>query len=73
MGGKNPMVVLEDADLDQAADLTIAGAFRGTGQKCTATSRAIVPRPVLDAFTDKLLEWPRALTLGQGILDLPAS
>ena len=67
MGGKNPMVVLEDANLDQAADLTIAGAFRSTGQKCTATSRAIVLRSVLEAFTDKVLDRARALTLGPGI------
>lgn len=67
MGGKNPMVVLEDADLDQAADLTIAGAFRSTGQKCTATSRAIVLRPVLEAFTEKVLERARNLQVGPGI------
>lgn len=66
MGGKNPMVVLEDADLDQAADLTIAGAFRSTGQKCTATSRAIVARPVLQAFTERLLDRARALKIGPG-------
>jgi aldehyde dehydrogenase (NAD+) len=67
MGGKNPMVVLEDADLDQAADLTIAGAFRSTGQKCTATSRAVVLRSVLETFTDKVLDRARALKLGPGI------
>ncbi|HVA91917.1 MAG TPA: aldehyde dehydrogenase family protein [Chloroflexota bacterium] len=67
MGGKNPLVVLEDADLDQAADLTIAGAFRSTGQKCTATSRAIVLQPVLEAFTEKVLARARALKVGPGI------
>ena len=67
MGGKNPMVVLEDAHLDQAADLTIAGAFRSTGQKCTATSRVIVLRPVLEAFTEKILARVRALKVGPGI------
>jgi len=67
MGGKNPMVVLEDADLDQAADMTIAGAFRSTGQKCTATSRAVVVRPVLEAFTEKVLERARKLKVGPGI------
>jgi aldehyde dehydrogenase (NAD+) len=67
MGGKNPIVVLEDANLDQAADLTIAGAFRSTGQKCTATSRAIVLRSVLETFTEKVLERARALRLGPGI------
>jgi aldehyde dehydrogenase (NAD+) len=67
MGGKNPMVVLEDADLDQAVDMTILGAFRSTGQKCTATSRAIVLRSVLDEFTEKLLPRTRALRVGAGI------
>jgi alpha-ketoglutaric semialdehyde dehydrogenase len=67
MGGKNPMVVLEDANLDQAVDLTIAGAFRSTGQKCTATSRAIVLRPILEEFTDRLLSKVRKLKVGPGI------
>ncbi len=67
MGGKNPMVVLEDADLEQAADLTIAGAFRSTGQKCTATSRAIVLQSVLEAFTEKVLTKVQALKTGPGI------
>ena len=45
MGGKNPVVVLEDADLDLAADGIVSGAFGSTGQRCTATSRAIPWRP----------------------------
>jgi aldehyde dehydrogenase (NAD+) len=44
MGGKNPMVVLSDADLELAVDATVQGAFGSTGQRCTATSRAIVDR-----------------------------
>src|ERR671933_357608 len=48
LGGKNPVVVLDDADLDQAATLTVSGAMLSAGQKCTATSRAIVQRSVLD-------------------------
>jgi aldehyde dehydrogenase (NAD+) len=67
MGGKNPMVVLEDADLDQAVELTVMGAFRSTGQKCTATSRAIVLRSVLDEFTTKVLRRARAIKVGPGI------
>ncbi|MGH2410324.1 MAG: aldehyde dehydrogenase family protein, partial [Chloroflexota bacterium] len=66
-GGKNPLVVLEDADLDQAADLTIAGAFRSTGQKCTATSRVLVLRPVLEEFTEKVLARAKAIKVGPGI------
>ena len=50
MGGKNAAVVLADADLDLAAAQVLAGAFRSTGQKCTATSRLIVADAVADAF-----------------------
>jgi aldehyde dehydrogenase (NAD+) len=67
MGGKNPMVVLEDADVDQAVELTTVGAFRSTGQKCTATSRVIVLRPVLDAFTEKVLQRVRQIKVGAGL------
>ncbi|MEJ7653191.1 MAG: aldehyde dehydrogenase family protein [Chloroflexia bacterium] len=53
-GGKNAVIVLADADLDQAASLTAASAMRFAGQKCTATSRAIVATEVLDEFLTKL-------------------
>jgi aldehyde dehydrogenase (NAD+) len=56
MGGKNADIVLPDADLDHAARLTAAGAMRYAGQKCTATSRAIVAHEVEGAF----IERPRA-------------
>lgn len=64
MGGKNPVVVAEDADLELAADLTLSGAMRSAGQKCTATSRAIVVAPVRAAFTDALRRRVRALRVG---------
>jgi aldehyde dehydrogenase (NAD+) len=64
MGGKNVVIVLRDADLDQAARLTAAGAMRYAGQKCTATSRAVVAREVRDAFSKKLREQVDALPLG---------
>ena len=54
MGGKNAAVVLADADLDLAAEQVLFGAFRSTGQKCTATSRLIVARHVADEFLDRL-------------------
>jgi alpha-ketoglutaric semialdehyde dehydrogenase len=54
MGGKNVAIVLEDADLGQAASLVAAGAMRFAGQKCTATSRAIVQRTVREAFLEAL-------------------
>ncbi len=67
LGGKNPIVVLDDADLDQAVTQTINGAFLSTGQKCTAASRAIVMRAVKDEFTERLLARARTLKVGDGL------
>jgi acyl-CoA reductase-like NAD-dependent aldehyde dehydrogenase len=64
MGGKNVVIVAEDADLDLAAKLTAAGAMRYAGQKCTATSRVVVVRSVEDAFHAKLREQVEALSIG---------
>lgn len=54
MGGKNAAIVLRDADLDLAAEQVMLGAFRSTGQKCTATSRLVVDEQVADDFLDRL-------------------
>jgi aldehyde dehydrogenase (NAD+) len=67
MGGKNPVIVLSDADLDKAVELTIAGAMLSTGQKCTATSRVIVHRDVLDGFRDRLAARASSLKVGDGM------
>jgi len=67
MGGKNPVIVLSDADLDKAVELTIAGAMLSTGQKCTATSRVIVHRDVLGDFRDRLVARASALKVGDGM------
>jgi acyl-CoA reductase-like NAD-dependent aldehyde dehydrogenase len=67
MGGKNPTIVLADADLDLAATLVAKAGFGLTGQACTATSRVIVERVVLDAFLEKLLAKTRALKIGNGL------
>jgi acyl-CoA reductase-like NAD-dependent aldehyde dehydrogenase len=64
MGGKNPVIVDADADLELAADLTLSGAMRSAGQKCTATSRAIVLAQVRDAFRDALVRRMRELAVG---------
>ena len=64
MGGKNVVIVMPDADLDLAARLTAAGAMRYAGQKCTATSRAVVAREVEGAFLEKLRKEVGALILG---------
>jgi acyl-CoA reductase-like NAD-dependent aldehyde dehydrogenase len=56
MGGKNPMVVLDDADLDIAVDSSLNGAFFSTGQRCTASSRLIVTEGIHDKFVAALSE-----------------
>ncbi len=67
MGGKNPMVVLKDADLNLAVNLAVAGGYGLTGQACTATSRVIVEEPVADAFVKALAEAARNLRVGDGL------
>ncbi|MBV9526509.1 MAG: aldehyde dehydrogenase family protein, partial [Candidatus Dormibacteraeota bacterium] len=67
MGGKNPLVVLDDADLKIAVECATNGAFFSTGQRCTASSRLIVEQPVLHDFTERLLERTAALRLGDGL------
>src|SRR5438477_4727507 len=67
MGGKNPTIVLADADLELAATLVARAGFGLTGQACTATSRAIVERSVVEAFTEKLAAKARALKIGNGL------
>ncbi len=66
MGGKNPTVVLADADLDKAADIALAGAMLSTGQKCTATSRVIVQREVVDGLRERLVARAKAFRVGDG-------
>lgn len=65
MGGKNVVIVAPDADLDRAASLAAAGAMRFAGQKCTATSRAVVYREVQDAFLERLKAEVEALPMGE--------
>jgi acyl-CoA reductase-like NAD-dependent aldehyde dehydrogenase len=67
MGGKNPTVVLKDADLDYAADILVNGAFFSTGQKCTACSRAIVEKAIYDPLVERLLAKTKKLKVGNGL------
>lgn len=67
MGSKNPTLVLADADLDLAAKLVAIAGFGLTGQACTATSRVIVERPVLAAFTEKLIALAKSWKVGPGL------
>jgi aldehyde dehydrogenase (NAD+) len=67
MGGKNPIVVLDDADVDLAVEATIQGAFGSTGQRCTATSRAVLMDSIADEFVQKLVAKAKAIRLGDGM------
>lgn len=64
MGGKNPLVLLDDADLDIAVNCALNGAFFSTGQRCTASSRLIVGRGIHDAFVEKLCARLQSLVVG---------
>jgi aldehyde dehydrogenase (NAD+) len=67
MGGKNPVVVLADADLDLAVESTAQGAFGSTGQRCTATSRVIVEEKVADRFVEALAARAGRVEVGNGL------
>jgi aldehyde dehydrogenase (NAD+) len=66
MGGKNAMIVLNDADLDLALDGVLWGAFGTSGQRCTATSRLVLHRKVHDEFLGRLVDKAKSLRLGDG-------
>ena len=67
MGGKNAIVVMDDAQLDLAVDGAVWGGFGTSGQRCTAASRVIVHEAVAGAFTDRFVERVRRLRLGPGL------
>ena len=67
MGGKNPLVVLDDADLEVAVDCAVQGAFYSTGQRCTASSRLVVTEGIHDDFVAALTKRVAALRVGDAI------
>ncbi len=67
LGGKNPIIIMDDADLDLALDGVIWGAFGTTGQRCTAASRVIIHRKVKNRFEKMLVGKARKLRLGDGL------
>lgn len=67
MGGKNPLVVLDDADLDTAVEVALQGSFHQTGQRCTASSRLIVERGIHVRFRDALASRVRELRVGHAL------
>ncbi|MCB1121808.1 MAG: aldehyde dehydrogenase family protein [Verrucomicrobiae bacterium] len=66
MGGKNSLLVLQDADLEAAVDAAVVGAFSCAGQWCTGTGRAIVEETIYDAFCSRLVGRTNALVVGPG-------
>ncbi len=69
MGGKNAVIVMADADLEKAAESVAVGAFGATGQRCTATSRAVVVRPLLREFTEVLAAKAKSWRPGDGLAE----
>ncbi|MGI9166162.1 MAG: aldehyde dehydrogenase family protein [Pyrinomonadaceae bacterium] len=66
MGGKNPVVIMEDADLHLAVESTAQGAFGSSGQRCTATSRAVVVNDIADEFVNRLVRRAESMRIGNG-------
>ncbi|MEO9818794.1 MAG: aldehyde dehydrogenase family protein [Paracoccaceae bacterium] len=69
MGGKNPLVVLDDADIDVAVEAAVDGAFYSTGQRCTASSRFIVTQDIHDRFASAIAEKIAALKIGPALAE----
>src|SRR5262245_46213640 len=67
MGGKNPQVVLDDADLDTAVNVSLQSAFFSTGQRCTAASRLVVTQGIHDSFVKRLTEKMRSLKVDDAL------
>jgi len=67
MGGRNPVVIMEDADMDLAVESTAQGAFGSSGQRCTATSRAVVVNKVADEFVARIARRAESIRLGDGM------
>src|SRR5215510_10016216 len=67
MGGKNPVVILEDADMDLTVESVAQGAFGSSGQRCTATSRAVVVNEIADEFVQRIVKRAENMRLGDGM------
>ena len=67
MGGKNPLIVLDDADLDTAVEAAVNGAFFATGQRCTASSRLIVTEGIHDRFVDAMITRMQSLKVDHAL------
>ncbi|PPA68479.1 alpha-ketoglutaric semialdehyde dehydrogenase GucD [Jeotgalibacillus proteolyticus] len=67
MGGKNPVIVMDDANLEDAVNGIMSGAFKSTGQKCTATSRVIVEEGIYEKLKDRLVNESKNIKVGNGL------
>lgn len=67
LGGKNPLIVLDDADINTAVDLTVAGGFSLTGQACTGTSRVLITPALKQPYLEALVERIKQLKIGNGM------
>ena len=67
MGGKNPQIILDDADLKQAVELSVQSAFYSTGQRCTASSRLIVTAGIHDKFVEAMTERMKSIKVGHAL------
>lgn len=67
MGSKNALAVMDDADLDLAVSVALGGAFGGSGQKCTASSRLVVHQAIHDAFVEKMIAGAQAMKVGHAL------
>ena len=64
LGGNDPIIVMEDADLDEASTLAVQGSYKNSGQRCTAIKRMLVHRQVIERFTEQVVEKTRAWKFG---------
>jgi len=64
LGGNDPLIVMEDADLDQASDLAVQGSYKNSGQRCTAVKRMLVHEKVVGEFTERVVEKTKAWRYG---------
>ncbi|GAE92359.1 aldehyde dehydrogenase [Gracilibacillus boraciitolerans JCM 21714] len=67
MGGKNPIIIAEDCDIEAAVDATLSGGLKSTGQKCTCSSRVIVQSAIYDQFKERLIKKAKEITVGDGM------
>ena len=67
MGGKNPVVIMEDADMELSVESTAQGAFGSSGQRCTATSRAVVVNKIADEFVDRIAKRAQKVVTGNSM------